>query len=46
MNMRGQLYIPAALMFGKEPLVAFEYESGPESWSGCFGEEKILYDLQ
>jgi hypothetical protein len=34
MNMRGQLYVPAALLFGKEPLVANEYEGGPESWSG------------
>lgn len=37
--------MPAALMFGKEPLVPFEYESGPESWSGCFGEEKNVLSL-
>jgi len=43
--MRGQLYVPAALMLGKEPLVTFEYESGPESWSGCFGEEKNVLSL-
>ena len=43
--MRGQLYALAALLLGKEPLVAFEYESGPESWSGCFGEEKNVLSL-
>ena len=43
--MRGQLYALADLLFGKEPLVAFEYESEPESWSGCFREEKNVLSL-
>jgi hypothetical protein len=45
MNIRGQAYALAALLFGKEPLVAVEYECGPESWSGCFGEEKNILSL-
>ena len=44
--MRGQLYALGAVLFGKEPLVAIEYEGGPESWSGCFGEEKNVLSLQ
>jgi hypothetical protein len=29
--MRGHLYVPATLYFGKRPLVAIECEGGPES---------------
>lgn len=43
--MRGHLYALAAVLFGKEPLAAIEYESGPDSWSGCFGEEKNVLSL-
>ena len=45
MNMRGQLCALATLLFGKEPLVAIEYEGGPKSWSVCFGEEKNVLSL-
>ena len=44
--MRGQLYALAALLLGKEPLVAFEYESGPESWLDALEKRKMSCHFQ
>jgi hypothetical protein len=45
MNMRSLLYALDALLFGKEPLVAIEYEVGPKIWAGYFGEKKNFLSL-
>jgi hypothetical protein len=43
MEVSGQLHTPAAFPQGKSPLCPLYRElGGPQSWSGRFGEEKIL----
>ena len=41
MKVSGQVRAPAALSPGNDPGIELNRElGGPQSWSGCFGEEK------